>query len=62
MTDANRHNWANGNVQITKQVGNYLDPMNRYLVICKSDSEQSGGGREEGSQGDPSAQPRHGTE
>jgi hypothetical protein len=43
MTDANRHNWRNGNVQITKQVGNYLDPMNRYLVICKSDlSNQAG--------------------
>lgn len=46
MIDANRHNWRNGNVQITKQVGNYLDSMNRYLVICKSDPEQSGGGRE----------------
>ena len=45
MIDTNRHNWTNGDVQITKQVGNYLDPMNRYLVICKSDSEQSGGGR-----------------
>ncbi|MDG1149185.1 MAG: hypothetical protein P8Q54_00400 [Akkermansiaceae bacterium] len=46
MIDAKRHNWSNGNVQITKQVGNYLDQMNRYLVICKSDPEQSGGGRE----------------
>ena len=46
MIDANRHNWRSGNVQITKQVGNYLDSMNRYLVICKSDPEQSGGGRE----------------
>ncbi|MDG2400300.1 MAG: hypothetical protein P8M04_06990 [Akkermansiaceae bacterium] len=46
MIDAKRHNWSGGNVQITKQVGNYLDPMNRYLVICKSDPDQSGGGRE----------------
>lgn len=47
MVDAKRYNWAAGNVQITKQVGNYLDPMNRYLVICKSDPAQSGGGREQ---------------
>ncbi len=47
MVDAKRYNWAAGNVQITKQVGNYLDPMNRYLVICKSDPAESGGGREQ---------------
>lgn len=47
MVDAKRHNWTRGNIQITKQVGNYLDRMNRYLVICKSDPKRSGGGREE---------------
>ena len=47
MVDAKRHNWTGGNVQITKQVGNYLDPMNRYLVICKSNPGESGGGREQ---------------
>lgn len=47
MVDAKRHNWPAGNIQITTQVGNYLDPMNRYLVICKSNPEESGGGREQ---------------
>lgn len=47
MTDAKRYNWAAGNVQITKKVGNYLDPNNRYLVICKTDPMNSGGGGEQ---------------
>ncbi len=47
MTDAKRNNWPAGNIQITKTVGNYLDPYNRYLVICKTDAQNSGGGKEE---------------
>ena len=46
MADATRQNWPAGNVQITKQVGNYLDTDNRYVVICKGDPMDSGGGRE----------------
>lgn len=46
-TDAKRNNWPAGNVQITKKVGNYLDPYNRYLVICKTDPQNSGGGNEQ---------------
>lgn len=47
MTDAKRYNWIAGHIQITKQVGNYLDPNNRYLVICKTDPMNSGGGQEQ---------------
>lgn len=36
ILDAHRHNWSAGNIQIIKQMGNHLDPMNRYLVICKA--------------------------
>ncbi|MFT6181606.1 MAG: hypothetical protein ACJAQT_004242 [Akkermansiaceae bacterium] len=45
--DAARENWPAGNIQITKKVGNYLDSHNRYLVICKSDPMDSGGGRDQ---------------
>lgn len=47
MTDATRYNWPGGNVQITKQVGNYLDPQNQYLVICKTDPQSSHGGQDQ---------------
>lgn len=44
MTEAKRSNWQGGNVQIVNQVGNFTDSQNRFLVICKSDPTQTGGG------------------
>lgn len=45
MTEAKRSNWPAGNVQVVNQVGNFTDSENRYLVICKSDPMETGGGK-----------------
>lgn len=43
-TEAGRSNWQAGTRQVVKKVGSFEDRENRYLVICKSDPAQSGGG------------------
>lgn len=44
MTEAKKYNWPAGNIQVVNQVGNFTDSENRFLVICKSDPTQTGGG------------------
>ena len=36
--------WSAGDVTLVKKVGNFMDSQNRYLVICKGDPMDSGGG------------------
>ncbi|MEN8693482.1 MAG: hypothetical protein ABF334_01630 [Akkermansiaceae bacterium] len=44
--DAQRYNWDLDRQNLLKRTGNYRDPRNRYLVICKVDALSSGGGQE----------------
>ncbi|MGC6426880.1 MAG: hypothetical protein ACON5H_07795 [Akkermansiaceae bacterium] len=44
--DAQRYNWDLDRQNLLKRTGNYRDPRNRYLVICKVDARSSGGGQE----------------
>ena len=46
QVDAKRNNWTPDYVNLTKKVGTYRDPQNRYLVINKTSATSSGGGRE----------------
>lgn len=45
-TDAKRYNWDLDRQNLLKRTGNYRDPRNRYLVICKVDAMSTGGGQE----------------
>lgn len=47
QADAKRNNWSIDQVNLTKQVGNYADPHNRFMVICKTDALSSGRGDEQ---------------
>lgn len=44
--DAQRYNWDLDRQNLLKRTGNYRDPRNRYLVICKTDARSTGGGQE----------------
>ncbi len=46
QTDEQRNGWSKDRTNLVTKVGNYRDPQNRYLVICKTDTQGSGGGNE----------------
>lgn len=47
QADAKRNGWDLDRINLLKRVGNYRDPQNRYLVICKTDAMASDGGNEQ---------------
>ena len=46
-TDKARYGWGDTQVRSLMMTGNYKDPLNRYIVICKVDPNESGGGSEQ---------------
>lgn len=44
--DQDRYGWSDNQVRSCKITRNYSDPKNRYLVLCKADPENTGGGGE----------------
>lgn len=46
-TDQGRYGFSHNTVRSMMITGNYKDPLNRYVVICKVDPNNSGGGAEQ---------------
>ena len=44
--DRERYGWSDNTVRSCKITRNYSDPKNRYIVLCKADPENTGGGGE----------------
>lgn len=42
--EAKRSGWQDGRLSLVHRVGNFVDPQNRFLAICKSDARETGGG------------------